>query len=95
MDEIVERTDGVPLFVEELTKAVLESGAQEAPALSAMRVKVRWCLGPYMPRCWRGWIGWTVAKDVAQAGAAIGREFRFEVLASIIDVPEPQLRDSL
>ena len=36
VEEIAERTDGVPLFVEELTKAVLESGAQGAAALSAV-----------------------------------------------------------
>src|SRR5690242_12027901 len=35
VNEIAERTDGVPLFVEELTKAVLEAGAQDAAALSA------------------------------------------------------------
>jgi predicted ATPase len=35
--EIAERTDGVPLFVEELTKAVLEAGAQAPAPLSAMR----------------------------------------------------------
>jgi hypothetical protein len=33
--EIVERTDGVPLFIEELTKAVLEAGPQAPAALSA------------------------------------------------------------
>src|SRR5205823_10175137 len=36
VQEIAERTDGVPLFVEELTKAVLESGPQSAAALSAV-----------------------------------------------------------
>jgi predicted ATPase len=36
MEEIAERTDGVPLFVEELTKAVLEAGEQAAAALSAV-----------------------------------------------------------
>jgi hypothetical protein len=36
MDEIAERTDGVPLFVEELTKAMLESGAQGMAALSSV-----------------------------------------------------------
>ncbi len=36
IEEIAERTDGVPLFVEELTKAVLEAGAQGAAALAAV-----------------------------------------------------------
>jgi predicted ATPase len=34
--EIAERTDGVPLFIEELSKAVLETGAQASATLSAM-----------------------------------------------------------
>ena len=36
-----------------------------------------------------------VAKDVAQAGAAIGREFGFGLLASVTDLPEPQLHEAL
>ncbi len=35
------------------------------------------------------------AKDVAQAGAAIGREFGYGLLASVTDLPEPQLREAL
>ena len=95
MEEIAERTDGVPLFVEELTKAVLEAGAQAAAALSAVPHP-----GPVpatlhaslMARLDR--LG-PAAKDVAQTGAAIGREFGFELLASITDLPEPQLREAL
>jgi class 3 adenylate cyclase len=96
VDDIVERTDGVPLFVEELTKAVLESGAQGAPAHSVMRRP-----GPSVPATLHASLMarldrlGPIAKDVAQAGAVIGREFRFEVLTSIIDLPEPQLRDGL
>ena len=96
MEEIAERTDGVPLFVEELTKAVLESGAQGAAALSAVphpALSVPATLhASLMARLDR--LG-PAAKDVAQTGAAIGREFGFGLLASVTDLPEPQLREAL
>ena len=96
MEEIAERTDGVPLFVEELTKAVLESGAQGAAALSAVprpALSVPATLhASLMARLDR--LG-PAAKDVAQTGAAIGREFGHELLASVSDQREPQLREAL
>jgi len=94
--EIAERADGVPLFVEELTKAVLESGTQRAAALSAAphpALSVPATLhASLMARLDR--LG-AAARDVAQAGAIIGREFGHEPLASIADLPEPQLREAL
>ena len=94
IEEIAERTDGVPLFVEELTKAVLESGAPGAAALSSVpHTSVPATLhASLMARLDR--LG-PVAKDVAQTGAAIGREFGYEVLASATDLPEPQVCDGL
>ncbi|HEY4044666.1 MAG TPA: hypothetical protein VGM32_22875, partial [Rhodopila sp.] len=93
--EIAERTDGVPLFVEELTKAVLESGAQSA-ALSLLphpATSVPATLhASLMARLDR--LG-PAAKDVAQTGAAIGREFGYELLASVTDLPEPERREAL
>ena len=53
VDEIVERTDGVPLFVEELTRAVLERADQDnriATVLSASPLPPWRCPRPYMPR---------------------------------------------
>jgi predicted ATPase len=86
----------VPLFVEELTKAVLESGANVPAAVSAVphpALSVPANLhASLMARLDR--LG-PAAKDVAQAGAAIGREFGFALLASSIDLPEPQLREAL
>ena len=94
--EITERTDGVPLFVEELTRAVLEAGAQASAALSAMPhyghsvpVTLHASLMARLDR-----LG-SAAREVAQAGAAIGREFGYDLLAAIADVPEPQLREAL
>jgi predicted ATPase len=73
--EIIARTDGIPLFVEEMTKAVLEAGGQEAAeqALAAVpSASVPASLhASLMARLDR--LG--PAKEVAQIGAAIGREF--------------------
>ena len=96
MEEIADRTDGVPLFVEELTKAVLEAGARAPGALSlvphqtlAVPATLHASLMARLDR-----LG-PAAKDVAQTGAAIGREFAFGLLASVTDLPEPQLREGL
>jgi class 3 adenylate cyclase/tetratricopeptide (TPR) repeat protein len=94
--EIAERTDGVPLFVEEVTKAVLEAGAQGAAALSAVAhpaLSVPATLhASLMARLDR--LG-PASKEVAQAGAAIGREFGHGLLASTTNLSEPQLRDAI
>jgi class 3 adenylate cyclase/tetratricopeptide (TPR) repeat protein len=96
MEEIAERTDGVPLFVEELTKAVLESGAQRTAALSSVpnpALSVPATLhASLMARLDR--LG-PAAKVVAQTGAAIGREFGYGLLAATTDLPESQLREAL
>ena len=96
MEEIAERTDGVPLFVEELTKSVLEAGVRAPAALSAVPhpgLSVPATLhASLMARLDR--LG-AAAKDVAQAGAAIGREFSHGLVASITDLSEPQLREAL
>jgi predicted ATPase/class 3 adenylate cyclase len=84
VDEIVARTDGVPLFVEELTKAVIEAGSGAELVLSATpnsaRVVPPTLHASLMARLDR--LGAT-AKEVAQVGAAIGREFSYELLAAV------------
>ncbi|MFL5256483.1 MAG: AAA family ATPase [Rhodopila sp.] len=85
--EITKRTDGVPLFIEELTKAVLEAGAQVPATLSAAPRP-----GLPMPPTLHASL---VAREVAQAGAVVGREFGYLLLASIVDLPEPQLQEAL
>jgi class 3 adenylate cyclase len=79
--DIVERTDGIPLFVEEITKAVLEAGAEGAePVVAAVppsSVPVPASLhASLMARLDR--LG--DAKEVAQIGATIGREFSHALL---------------
>jgi predicted ATPase len=94
VEEIAERTDGVPLFIEELTNAVLESGPQlalsSAPHL-ALSIPAT-LYASLMARLDR--LG-LAAKSVAQKGAAIGREFDYELLASIADMPKLQVGEAL
>ncbi len=98
MDEIVAKTDGVPLFVEELTKTVLESDflkeEQDRFTLAGPlpRLAVPSTLhGSLMARLDN--LGWV--KDVAQIGAALGRHFSFELLSAVYAGSGPQLRRAL
>ncbi|WJI38732.1 AAA family ATPase [Mesorhizobium opportunistum] len=81
--EIIERTDGVPLFVEELTKAVLESGNAKTvlskAAATALNVPAT-LHASLMARLDR--LG-SAVKQVAQVGAVLGREFSYELLAAV------------
>jgi class 3 adenylate cyclase/predicted ATPase len=93
--EIVERTDGVPLFIEELTKAVLESGGQKSRVLAspapglAIPATLHASLIARLDR-----LG-TAAKETAQIGAVIGREFSYDLIASVVRRDEPELRTAL
>jgi len=95
--DIIERTDGIPLFVEEMTKAVLEADGEEAAlrmtaAIPSPSVAVPASLhASLMARLDR--LG--PAKEVAQIGAAIGREFPHALLAAVVDEPEVKLRSAL
>ena len=84
VDAVVERTGGVPLFVEELTRAVLESGdakltGREIPATLHDSLMARLDrLGP--------------AKEVIQIGAVIGGEFSYELLHAVHPIAEEDLQ---
>ncbi len=97
MAEIVERTDGIPLFVEEMTKAVLEAESEGAARRMASAVPSPALAVPaslhasLMARLDR--LG--PAKEVAQIGAAIGREFSHGLLAAVVRKPEPELNSAL
>jgi class 3 adenylate cyclase/predicted ATPase len=99
IDEIVQRTDGVPLFIEEVTKAVLDAEAGEADrqrmllGVRALSIAVPPTLhASLLSRLDR--LG-TVAKQVAQVGAAIGREFSYELLAAVSHHSDLELQQSL
>ena len=95
--EIVERTDGVPLFVEEMTKAVLEAGAEHgretAASVPAASLGVPATLqASLMARLDR--LG-PAAKRIAQIGAAIGREFSYELAAAVGGFAEERFQEAL
>lgn len=91
VEEIVERADGVPLFIEELTKAVVEAGASEARMASAI---------PSMPHHIPATLHASLtsrldrlgpAKELAQIGAVIGRRFSYDLLAAVANRGETEL----
>jgi class 3 adenylate cyclase len=96
-EDIIERTDGIPLFVEEMTKAVLEAGGERAARDLAGSVPFTALAVPaslhasLMARLDR--LG--AAKRVAQIGAAIGREFSHALLAAVVGEPEAELGAAL
>ena len=97
MAEIVERTDGIPLFVEEMTKAVLEADSEGAARRTVAAVPSPTLAVPaslqasLMARLDR--LG--PAKEIAQIGAAIGREFSHTLLAAVVHKPEAELGAAL
>jgi class 3 adenylate cyclase/predicted ATPase len=93
--DIVERTDGIPLFVEEMTKAVLEAGSPDeaehtASVISTGAVPAS-LHASLMARLDR--LG--PAKELAQIAAAIGREFSHALLAAVVSKPEAKLATAL
>jgi predicted ATPase/class 3 adenylate cyclase len=98
LEQIVAKTDGVPLFVEELTKTVLESGlledAGERYVLSGPLPPLAIPASLYdslMARLDR----LAPVKEVAQVGAVMGREFGYELLAAVTSLDDRKLRDGL
>jgi hypothetical protein len=98
LDQILAKTDGVPLFVEELTKSSLESPdlkdagdhweyAERAGAL-AIPLTLRDSLMARLDR-------FAPVREVAQIGAAIGREFSWELIAAVAPHPRPELDQAL
>ena len=98
MDEILARTDGVPLFIEELTKTVLESGLLQEqdgqyvlerplPPL-AIPTTLHASLMARLDRL-------APVREVAQIGAVAGREFHYELLYAVAGMPRERLEDAL
>jgi class 3 adenylate cyclase/tetratricopeptide (TPR) repeat protein len=86
LDAIVARADGLPLYLEELTRAILEPGVahrvEEIPATIADSLMAR------LDR-----LG--AAKEVAQRASVLGREFSYPLLAAVVGLEEAALRDGL
>lgn len=97
-EQIIDRTDGVPLFIEELTKAVVESGmlkeADGAYAITgpipslAIPTSLQASLLARLDRL-------APVREVAQIGAALGRSFSHELISAVAEMPQRQLDDAL
>ena len=98
LEQIVAKTDGVPLFIEELTKAVLESGVLRAeggtyvlpPALTPLSIPST-LQDSLMARLDR----LAPVREIAQIGAAIGRAFSYRLLEAVAPIQGPVLQDAL
>jgi class 3 adenylate cyclase/predicted ATPase len=97
-DQIIDRTDGVPLFIEELTKAVIESGVV-AEAGDHYEVT-----GPIAPLAIPTSLQASLlarldrlapVREVAQIAAALGRQFSNELISAVSAMPKQQLDDAL
>jgi class 3 adenylate cyclase len=98
MDEILARTDGVPLFIEELTKTMLESDllqerdghyvlGRPLPSL-AIPTTLHASLMARLDRL-------APVREVAQIGAVAGRDFHYELLKAVSVMPRERLDDAL
>jgi predicted ATPase/class 3 adenylate cyclase len=98
VEQITDRTDGVPLFVEELTKAVIESnllvdsGDRYETAGPTARLAIPTSLqDSLLARLDR----LAPARDVAQIAATLGRHFSHELISAVAAMPPQQLDDAL
>ena len=96
VDQIIDRTDGVPLFIEELTKAVVESGlvAESGGTVTgpltplAIPTSLHASLLARLDR-----LG--PVREVAQIAAALGRQFSHELISAVASMPQRELDDAL
>ncbi|MGE0825588.1 MAG: adenylate/guanylate cyclase domain-containing protein [Candidatus Binatia bacterium] len=93
VEQIRSKTDGVPLFVEELTKSVIESttsvGARHASPLQlAIPATLQEALLARLDRL-------SSARQIAQLGATLGREFSYELLHAVASASETELQAAL
>ncbi|MBD5605428.1 MAG: AAA family ATPase [Candidatus Eremiobacteraeota bacterium] len=89
VDRITERTDGVPLFIEELTKTILESGdAEEKSASVAIPETLRDALTARLDAL-------APVRNVAQIAAVIGREFDTDIVAEVSGLEPVALQAAL
>lgn len=90
LNRIVDQTEGIPLFIEELTKSAVEarSGGHDAGGTISIPPTLQASLMARLDRL-------PAAKQVAQIGAVIGREFSHELLAAVAPLAEPVLEQGL
>jgi tetratricopeptide (TPR) repeat protein len=96
-EEMIDRTDGIPLFIEEMAKAVLEAESEEevrrtAAAIPSTKLEIPATLhASLMARLDR--LG--AAKELAQVGSAIGREFAHALIEAVAGKSQAELETAL
>lgn len=90
VQQIVARTDGVPLFVEELTKSIVETigATSQSPLQFVIPATLQDSLMARLDRL-------NTAKELAQLGATLGREFSYELLHAVSPLDEGSLQQGL
>jgi predicted ATPase len=86
MDAVVRRTDGVPLFAEELARLVLDGVGRES--VREIPATLRDSLAARLDRLGN-------AKEVAQLASVIGREFSYDLIRAVVPLPENELHSAL
>ena len=86
VEGVSERTGGVPLFVEEVTRLLLERG--EAGGLQAIPLTLQQSLAARLDRLGE-------AREVAQIGAVLGRDFTYALLSAVGGIDDPALQSAL
>ena len=97
-DQIVDRTDGVPLFIEELTKTVVESGivAEAGGRYAVARPMAPLAIPTSLHASLLARLDRLApTREVAQIGAALGRSFSHELLSAVAGIPQQQIDDAL
>jgi predicted ATPase len=98
VDQIIDRTDGLPLFIEELTKAVVELG------LLADTGDRYTLTGPVPPLAVPTTLNASLqarldrlasTREVAQIGAALGRQFSYELISAVVPMSRETLDEAL
>ena len=96
VEQVLRRADGVPLYVEEITRSLVEAGAIDAGAGDGSLPEAP----PSVPSTLRDLMlsrldSLARAKDVAQVGSAVGREFSYRLLRTLLPAGEVDLRAAL
>src|SRR5262249_49380850 len=97
-EQIIDHTDGVPLFIEEVTKSVMESGI-------LMEAEGRYHVtGPVIPMAIPSTLQASLlarldrlpeTREVVQVGAALGRSFSHKLVSAVAQLPQQQINDAL
>ena len=94
LTQVATRTEGVPLFIEEMTKSVLESSAREGGDVAAAAAHA--LQAPAVPATLQASLVARLdriapVRAVAQAGAALGRDFSYPVLKAVVRLDDAEL----